>query len=97
MSSHRAGERFSCEPARTRRDYIRKVLAATANNKTQAAKILGTHPHVPAAPLKNRTADRRSSDHKRNTLVSLESAICADPQPASCTDSSATDELSMCI
>jgi DNA-binding NtrC family response regulator len=25
-------------------DYIRKVLAATGNNKTQAAKILGIHP-----------------------------------------------------
>jgi transcriptional regulator with PAS, ATPase and Fis domain len=25
-------------------DYIRKVLAATGNNKTQAARILGIHP-----------------------------------------------------
>src|SRR5262249_13689627 len=25
-------------------DYIRKVLAATGNNKTRAAKILGIHP-----------------------------------------------------
>jgi transcriptional regulator with PAS, ATPase and Fis domain len=25
-------------------DYIRKVLATTGNNKTQAAKILGIHP-----------------------------------------------------
>jgi transcriptional regulator with PAS, ATPase and Fis domain len=25
-------------------DYIRKILAATGDNKTQAARILGIHP-----------------------------------------------------
>ena len=37
-------------------DYIRKVLAATGNNKTQAAKILGIHPTSLLRRLKKETA-----------------------------------------
>lgn len=36
-------------------DYIRKVLAATGNNKTQAAKILGIHPTSLMRRLKKET------------------------------------------
>jgi len=36
-------------------DYIRKVLAATGNNKTQAAKILGIHPTSLLRRLKKET------------------------------------------
>lgn len=37
-------------------DYIRKVLAATGNNKTQAARILGIHPTSLLRRLKKETA-----------------------------------------
>ncbi|MBV8052123.1 MAG: sigma-54-dependent Fis family transcriptional regulator, partial [Acidobacteriaceae bacterium] len=36
-------------------EYIQKVLAATANNKTQAAKILGIHPTSLMRKLKKET------------------------------------------
>lgn len=37
-------------------DYIQKVLAATGNNKTQAAKILGIHPTSLLRRLKKEAA-----------------------------------------